>query len=342
MAIVKEKVTEYQNGQKVGTYTQVNIPASVVSSINETTSAAGEIYNKVIEEKAKYIENLYHKLNDNIIFLSNFKALNDDFQNTINFFEKNINDITDKKGNIIFGSKKSKTFNIILITVFIISGLIAAFGYFTTPKYEEPSIIYNFGMSIWVPTFCFSFLYGIYILLVGIPLSLKKMRKYLEDLQNKMSKSNLFVLSDELGKVINFYNSEEQKTKLYNNEISKEDYDSNLVNALKKAIEVNFINKNFSDKSEVNISSTDKKPFGIIKVYLYSFIFTLILLPLIRLSNKYLTYPEAFDFQWELDKYLNSISRDLGSTLFGFAVIALIFTCIIYFIRFIKNKIKNK
>lgn len=334
MAIVKEKVTQYQNGQKVGSYTQVNIPASVVSSINETTSAAGEIYNKVIEEKAKYIENLYHKLNDNIIFLSNFKALNDDFQNTINFFEKNINDITDKKGNIIFGSKKSKTFNILLITVFIISGLIAAFGYFTTPKYEEPSMIYNFGMSIWVPTFCFSFLYGIYILLVGIPLSLKKMRKYLEDLQNKMSKSNLFVLSDELGKVINFYNSDEQKTKLYNNEISKEDYDSNLVNTLKKAIEVNFKfhNELISKNIELNElkDKNEKKSSNFLVRYLFATVISFFMIYL------FLFIDRDYEFSNYINDYLSKPNHFIAP-----AVLGVFLTLIFYVLSWIKNKINK-
>lgn len=262
MAIVKEKVTEYQNGQYSRSYTQVNIPASVAKSVGEATNVIGEAYAKAMLDKQNHIENMYHRMNDNITFLSNFKDLNSDFSKTVSYFEDKIKNTfdsfykIDKKNEIVFSNKTMDKINNRILITFLISILVTIIG-----GVIDNALIYKPAAIMTVISLGMGFLYLAYGFVVYIPSSLKKARIKFEELENEIDKSNLFDLSIELGKIVNFFNSDEQKVKVYNKEISQDEYESNIVNALKEAIKINFsstLNKNIIDEQTSKYTEFEK------------------------------------------------------------------------------------
>lgn len=262
MAIVKEKVTEYQNGQYSRSYTQINIPASVAKSVGEATNVIGEAYAKAMLDKQNHIENMYHRMNDNITFLSNFKDLNSDFSKTVSYFEDKIKNTfdsfykIDKKNEIVFSNKTMDKINNRILITFLISILVTIIG-----GVIDNALIYKPAAIMTVISLGMGFLYLAYGFVVYIPSSLKKARIKFEELENEIDKSNLFDLSIELGKIVNFFNSDEQKVKVYNKEISQDEYESNIVNALKEAIKINFsstLNKNIIDEQTSKYTEFEK------------------------------------------------------------------------------------
>lgn len=235
MAIVKNKVKEYRNGVNTRSYTEIDVPASVAKSVGEGLNVIGGVIesqiNKYYEKKAIKIQNNYDLLSDNIKFLEQFKGIDENFDKEIDYNNSRFSSLI-KDSNLIVENGKvglnDKLFsqrNFFVLIFVIIATII------TYQMYGFGGVFFGFLFSAMIPLS-----YG------GISdtLKLNSFIKESTNLISQMKSTNLFTISAEFGKVLGHYNSDFEKTKIYNGEITKEEHESNLINALKEVIVLNF------------------------------------------------------------------------------------------------------
>ena len=85
-----------------------------------------------------------------------------------------------------------------------------------------------------------------WLLLIEVPIKLKGAKSAFKYLESDFNKMNIFNMSKELAKVVNYFNSDSMKAKIYSNEISNDEYELLFANALRKCIELNL---NTTDKN---------------------------------------------------------------------------------------------
>lgn len=339
MAIVKEKVKEYQNGAFVRSYSQINIPASVAKSVGDTVNTLEDTYAEIVSGKQDKIEKTYRNLKETIEFLYQFKDLNSDYENNVSFIKDKIDRTfnkyykTDKKGEIIFNTKYSNILILSAIIGFILS-IAAGIG-----SLGAISVILFFTMFIWV-------------FFIKIPLTLRNARKGFEEIYSDFKRLNLFSLANEFTIVLNHYHSDEQKVKVYNNEISKEDFQKNIENSLQKVIQDNFVfnelyqisNNNIDINETVDLKKQDtdfvktekKNKFNFFKfsmIYIISIVISIIVM--FFLADY--TLPEGIT----IELYMQRMQESNGPIIL-FAISALVITAIFYFLAYISRKLRKQ
>lgn len=269
MAIVKEKVKEYQNGSFVRSYSQINIPASVAKSVGDGLDTIGDVYSKVTLDKQNKIEATYRKLKETIEFLYQFKDLNSDYKKNIDFVKDRVDNTFDKyyesssNGDIKFNLSYGKVFLVVAIIGFIISLFLKEAHHY-----------------LYLVVICFA-LMQFYVFMIYVPSTLRNARIDFETVEGYFKKLNLFTLANEFTIVLNHFNLDEQKGRVYNNEISKEEYEKNIVDSLQKVIDNNFIFEKFyqinTDKKEEIVSNRKTFKSPMLKLYLTSFLLSVVL-----------------------------------------------------------------
>ena len=245
MALVEEKVNEYINGQFSRSYTQVNIPASVArfgKDTSEAMSVIGDIYSKKMLDKQSKNERVYYKLKDIVDFLKQFEGIDEKFDKVIKQSSDNLDStfskyyiFEDGKMKINIGSAK-----------YLYIGLFVVVASFIVAANTFPGKISNLFSWIGGLSFVSVFLFLGYGILIDIPIKLNDAKSDFEYLGSDFNKMNIFNMSKELAKVVNYFNSDSMKAKIYSNEISNDEYELLFANALRKCIELNL---NTTDKN---------------------------------------------------------------------------------------------
>lgn len=341
MAIVKEKVKEYQNGSFVRSYSQINIPASVAKSVGDGLDTMGDAYSKVTLDKQNKIEATYRKLKETIEFLYQFKDLNSDYKKNIDFVKDRVDTTFDKyyesssNGEIKFNLSFGKVF-----LVFVIIGVIISL------------FIKNDIYYLYLGVGCFA-LMQFYVYMIYVPSTLRNARIDFETVEGYFKKLNLFTLANEFTIVLNHFNLAEQKGRVYNNEISQEEYEKNIVDSLQNVINNNFIFEKFyqikTDKKEEIVSDTnidnkeeivrdtniDNKEVKNLKIV--SFLKVYIITTVISFFGVYfLTGVRTFSI------YIGYYIEETQKHILALLIISAIVTLLFFVLKFIGKKLKRK
>lgn len=336
MAIVKNKVKEYRNGSYVRSYTEIDVPASVVKSVGEgvgvISGAIGQAYVNWAEKKQKDIEKTYGKLNDNLIFLSNFKNINNDFDKSIeslqNLSKSNFDKYykIDKDGEITFNFKHTILAILTYISAFIT--FVSLFdGLSRNPTMSSDTLFIMIGI-----TFILALVSSVHLFLFKIPITLKKAKKDLEDLASLIEKANLFYITSEFVGALNNYKNKETKS------------EENFIEKLTFIISSNFKEidlEKIEEKIKQNIKETNPLNYkAILKSGIISYFITYVILEIYIFSKYPDDYIKAFDLVSDL-KYL-FISGGIFDTFLNiyFSSIFVVLVFILYkvFTRREKNK----
>lgn len=111
---------------------------------------------------------------------------------------------------------------------------------------DKPSMLYSFFSMTGIALFLYLVLMELWQEFIHIPLKSKGGKSGFEYLESDFKKMNIFNMSNELAKVVNYFNSDSMKCKIYSNEISNDEYQLLFTDALRKCIELNL---NTQDKN---------------------------------------------------------------------------------------------
>jgi hypothetical protein len=249
VALVEEKVKEYINGQFSRSYTQVNIPASVASfgrDASEAMGVIGDIYSKNMVDKHNKNEQAYYKLKEIVDFLKQFEGIDEKFDKVIKHSSDSLDSTFSKYYIFEDGEMKLKTDSVKLIKV-VVKVMIASFiGACFISYLEISQFLVIFLSSVSGLSLVSSLPIMGWEMLFGIPSKLKGAKSGFKYLESDFNKMNIFNMSNELAKVVNYFNSDSMRAKIYSNEISNDEYQLLFANALRKCIELNL---NTTDKN---------------------------------------------------------------------------------------------
>lgn len=234
MPIVENRVKEYRNGVHTNTYTEIDIPGTVASEVASIGKGIGNIAEHLLEKKAGVVldkmikvDEKYANMKQVLNFLSNFKDLNEQFDSNVSFLSEELERIAK-----YYNKKKDDTFKWGELTDSII-------------LYGLMFVAIVFGVSGCGLCAAIVFILDIAFLYVMFPFVIwpkrvEKANATFENLKSKMVEAGFYPVSVEFAKVLNFYNSDAERVKLYNKEISEEDYNNKVKESLVNVIDMSY------------------------------------------------------------------------------------------------------